>query len=145
MSCSTCLSRREFVAQTTLAAVAAALAACGGSDPAGPGGGSTPPPLTGPLTVVIANHPELAQDLRPVAVNASVAVVRTGPGQFLAFSRACTHEGTTVNVNAGGFLCPNHGSAFRADGSVLNGPATTPLRRLGVTLNAAGTELTITP
>lgn len=149
MSCRDCvLSRREFVSASTLAAVAAVLAACGGGgDPTSPTGNGGPnvPPVTGPITVRIADFPQLSQNLTPVAINASVAVVRIAPGNFVAFSRSCTHEGTQVAVNDDGFTCPNHGSAFRADGSVLTGPATAPLRRLTVAFDATAGVLTITP
>ena len=143
MSCSNCgLTRREFVASSTLAAVAAVLSACGG-DPVSPGG-NVVPPVTGTFTVRVSDHPELSQNNRPVAINTSVAVVRTAPGVFLAFSRACTHEGTRVDVTADGFVCPNHESRFNADGSVRNGPATSALKRLAVAFDQASNTITIT-
>lgn len=91
----------------------------------------------------IADHPGLSTDLTPVLVSGSVAAVRTSPGQFLAFSRACTHQGTPVDLSGQGFLCPNHGSRFDAQGNVLTGPATRALNRLAVTYDAAANTLTI--
>lgn len=63
-----------------------------------------------------------------------VVVAQPAEGTFLAFSAACTHQGTTVVAEEGLVLrCPNHGSRFDAtDGSVQNGPATAPLQSVPV-------------
>lgn len=55
----------------------------------------------------------------------------TGGGERL--SRICPHMGGTVRWNGleHTWDCPLHGSRFAADGSVLDGPATRPLTRLG--------------
>lgn len=58
-------------------------------------------------------------------------------GDFLAFSRICTHEGCTVNWDAQSkdFVCPCHGSVYNgATGAVLNGPAPLPLPRIELAL-----------
>ncbi|MFE2424409.1 Rieske (2Fe-2S) protein [Streptomyces hokutonensis] len=46
-----------------------------------------------------------------------------------AFYAKCTHQGCRVSeVSNGTIACPCHGSIFDiTDGSVLSGPATTPL------------------
>jgi Rieske Fe-S protein len=49
-------------------------------------------------------------------------------GSFEGFSSTCTHLGCKVNEISGGLIrCPCHGSAFRLDGTVAQGPATRPL------------------
>ena len=48
----------------------------------------------------------------------------------------CTHLGCTVQPTDGGFECPCHGSRYASDGSLLNGPATSPLQVLRVELTA---------
>jgi Rieske Fe-S protein len=70
----------------------------------------------------------------------SVAVFRDAEGIW-AVSTICTHLGCIVNVNAGGFECPCHGSRFTADGSVIKGPAPQPLAWLKV--SAVGDKLVI--
>jgi len=56
-----------------------------------------------------------------------VAVVREADGSYSALDLACTHQGVTVNPDAGGWLCPAHGSKFALDGVVERGPAMTSL------------------
>jgi cytochrome b6-f complex iron-sulfur subunit len=63
-------------------------------------------------------------------VRNGIIVARTTAGVYIAVAAACTHQGTTVQYQSGNrrFFCPNHGSNFAEDGSVINGPATRPLR-----------------
>jgi len=58
--------------------------------------------------------------------------------KLYAQSAQCTHRGCTVKQVSDGFDCPCHGSKFARDGSVVEGPATTPLPRLAVETNPAG-------
>ena len=64
-------------------------------------------------------------------VNADAKIVVTQPsaGEYKAFTAVCTHAGCTVgSVSNNVIHCPCHFSAFSAeDGSVVNGPATSPL------------------
>lgn len=48
----------------------------------------------------------------------------------LVLSSECSHQGCPVDWKVERFSCPCHGSAFDAEGAVLNGPATKPLSRL---------------
>ena len=59
----------------------------------------------------------------------SIAVYKTMSGMVRAFSASCTHAGCTVTWNNADktWDCPCHGSIFAADGSVIHGPATSPL------------------
>jgi Rieske Fe-S protein len=57
-----------------------------------------------------------------------VVITQPAPGEFLAFSAVCTHQGCVVtDVRDGTINCDCHGSKFGLDGSVATGPATTPL------------------
>ncbi|HEY6787601.1 MAG TPA: Rieske (2Fe-2S) protein [Trebonia sp.] len=63
-----------------------------------------------------------------------VVVTQPTAGSFKAFTAVCTHQGCTVGTVAGGTIdCPCHGSKFSIkDGSVVNGPATSPLAPVAI-------------
>jgi len=67
----------------------------------------------------------------------------TGAATFFALSRACTHQGTPVELSGSGFVCPNHGSEFDSDGHVTLGPADRNLPTLATSYDAASDMLTI--
>ena len=64
-----------------------------------------------------------------------VAVCRDRHGVVHACSAVCTHLGCDVKWNGGEqtWDCPCHGSRFTPDGTVINGPAVSDLRRVPVT------------
>lgn len=70
-----------------------------------------------------------------------VVVTQPKAGTYKAFSSVCTHAGCQCNdVTSGMITCPCHGAAFSiTDGSVLQGPAHTPLAARTVTV--AGGEV----
>jgi glycine/D-amino acid oxidase-like deaminating enzyme/nitrite reductase/ring-hydroxylating ferredoxin subunit len=59
-----------------------------------------------------------------------IAVCRDRSGKLHRHEAACTHLGCQVHWNSTEqcWDCPCHGSHFAPDGSVLNGPATAPLK-----------------
>lgn len=61
----------------------------------------------------------------------SVAAWRSPQGELFAVSPVCTHMGCKVHWNSveTSWDCPCHGSRFQPDGSVIEGPALTPLAR----------------
>jgi nitrite reductase/ring-hydroxylating ferredoxin subunit len=61
-------------------------------------------------------------------------VLQPAPGEVRAYNAACTHAGTTVSAPENDVVtCPNHGSKFSTkDGSVINGPAGSPLKEVSV-------------
>jgi len=69
-----------------------------------------------------------------------VLLVRTGD-QVKAYNAACTHMGTIIAAPVDGVAtCPNHGSEFSTeDGSVVKGPATSPLAEVAVRVD--GTDV----
>jgi Rieske Fe-S protein len=64
----------------------------------------------------------------------NIVVTQPESGSFRAFSAICTHEGCIVNnVSNGTINCPCHGSKFSIkDGSVVNGPAPSPLAAIAI-------------
>lgn len=124
----------------------ALLAACG-DDTTG-GGSPSPAPNSGPSTepggsgggggseklVATAKVPEGGGVVLP---DAEVVVTQPAAGDFKAFSAICTHQGCTVGEVAGGvIICPCHGSQFSVeDGSVVGGPAPSPLPPVEVTVD----------
>ncbi len=112
------IGRRTFIVQSALLAAAAALAACAGA------GGVTGPSLPSGTSINVNGYPELA-NVGGIALatlsGARLAIVRTGSSSFVALSRICPHQGTTVNVSGNGFLCPLHGARFSATGQWVGG------------------------
>jgi cytochrome b6-f complex iron-sulfur subunit len=72
-----------------------------------------------------------------------IIVARTVSGTYVAVSQICTHAGGTVQYVSGAnsFYCPNHGSSFATNGSVINGPATSSLTAYHTSLT--GTSLRV--
>ncbi len=123
------------------------LAACGGddegdaaSDPTpttessdGGGGGAA---LTATSDVPVGGGAIFADE--------KVVVTQPSEGDFKAFTAICTHQGCPVGqVDGEEIQCPCHGSVFSiADGSVVNGPATSPLSEVGISVD--GDQITLT-
>ena len=64
----------------------------------------------------------------------SVYVTDEGSGNFVVFSRVCTHLGCLVrwDENKRHFHCPCHGGVFDHAGNVIAGPPPRPLERRSV-------------
>jgi len=139
--CDGCLSRRAFLTQSAIAAATAAfLAACGDGD-IGAGGAITVPVIN--ATITVSAFPGLATVGTLVLVDGLRAVKRTGATTFVAFSRACTHQGFPLDLQGSGFFCNNHGSQFDNNGNVIVGPATQNLTQLATSYDPATDILTI--
>jgi len=101
---------------------------------------STPAAAAGGSSGAAAGPPVLARTTDiPVGggkILADKKIVITQPtaGSFDAFSAVCTHQGCTVGSVTGGTInCPCHGSKFNiANGSVVNGPAASPLPTVNI-------------
>ncbi len=77
------------------------------------------------------------------AYKGDIIVIRSTDTVYLALSKVCTHSQCTVTYNSTNkdIPCPCHGSKFTTNGAVVNGPATSPLKKYDVKLN--GNILTI--
>jgi Rieske Fe-S protein len=138
--CAACLSRRKFLSQSALVVAGTALLAACGDGQIG-GGGATGPVQS--VTVTVGSFPDLATVDKLVNIDAQIAAKRTGTSTFAAFSRACTHEGTEIDLFQTGFLCSNHLSQFDNNGHVTVGPATRDLDKLTTSYDPATDQLTI--
>ncbi len=136
------MERRDFLnnlGQVSVAVCAARLlAACSKSDnnpdpPGGGGGGGNNARLTANLSSEIMN-------IGDSKINGSVIAIRIATGNtvasFVALSLICTHEGCTVNYDAGAndFKCPCHGSEYSISGAVNQGPATASLTKYNIAI-----------
>lgn len=85
---------------------------------------------------ITAGRPEeIAVGTVLVLAGGRVLLIHTAAG-FVALSTVCTHLGCIVRQDAetGGFACPCHGSRYRADGTVRQGPAERALQRHAISL-----------
>jgi nitrite reductase/ring-hydroxylating ferredoxin subunit len=78
-----------------------------------------------------------------VFADQQIVVTQPTKGRFEAFSAICTHQGCPVNeVSDRRIICPCHGSEFSIeDGSVVDGPAPSPLPKKNLTVKGGEIEL----
>jgi Rieske Fe-S protein len=149
-----------------IAGLAGTVSACGllgSSSSAGgsgyggtPAGGATSPPAAGGTASgagggsggaagasALATTSEIPVGGGKIFAAAKVVVTQPESGTFKGFSAICTHMQCTVDqVSNGAIDCPCHGSTFSIkDGSVLSGPAPSPLPTAHITVS--GTNITL--
>ncbi|CAM3718225.1 ubiquinol-cytochrome c reductase iron-sulfur subunit [Smaragdicoccus niigatensis] len=144
------ISRRGVVLGAGVAAGALTIAACGGPDVTYSQGSKTTaestsasPSTAEETTAQAAPNPaesvradELAKtsdvpDGGAVLVG-GVLITQETKGSYRAFNPVCTHRGCAVETAGSMIACPCHGSLFSLDGSVVNGPAMSPLRPIAI-------------
>jgi Rieske Fe-S protein len=139
------IPRQKVLLGAGLGLVTAVLAACAtyGKKPEAAGDSSTtaaasPAPSASaapaaPAANVIAKTADVP--LGSGVIVDEIVVTQPSAGVFKGFSATCTHAGCTVNKVADGTIdCPCHGSKFNLDGSVANGPASSPLEAKAVSV-----------
>lgn len=106
------------------------LTACGGGD----GDTATEPDTTAGET--LGPSKDVPVGGGTIYADQKVVVTQPTEGDFKAFSSICTHQGCPVsNVDGGTINCTCHGSKFSiTDGSVVNGPATSGLSAVAVSV-----------
>jgi Rieske Fe-S protein len=138
-------SRRTLLACAG-AVCAAALAGCArynsdnggvaGSQPAPstPAAGHSGAAGTSAGPVVLASTADIPVGGGKILTDKKIVITQPKAGSFGAFTAVCTHQGCLVGSVSGGTInCPCHGSKFSiANGSVVNGPAVTPLAPVSI-------------
>jgi cytochrome b6-f complex iron-sulfur subunit len=142
------MNRRDSIQKfvlggTVLVLAPGVLQSCSKDPSTNPGGGGTPPPAGTKITLDLTLPANAALNTAGGSlITQTVLVINTGTG-YVALTSICTHEQNTVGYNApsGTIICPFHGSQFTITGSVVNGPAASPLRSYPV--SKTGDILTI--
>jgi nitrite reductase/ring-hydroxylating ferredoxin subunit len=116
-------------ASTTQAAAGAG--ATGGASASGGAGAASAPPAN-----ALATTAEIPVGGGKIITGPNIVITQAVAGTFKAFSAVCTHQGCIVATIASGTIdCPCHGSKFSIkDGSVVNGPAPSPLPPVAITV-----------
>lgn len=147
------VARRSVLAAGAMGTVGVVAAACGddsggSSDSAGSATtapSSAPPASTGSGSgaAALGTTSEIPVGGGKIFTAEKVVVTQPTAGDFKCFSAVCTHQGCLVSqVQNSEIVCTCHQSRFSAaDGSVLGGPATSPLP--AETINVSGTEITL--
>lgn len=127
------LSRRSVLAGACVACAATATGCATYSPPAAAPAAAPGGPLAETAAVPVGGG----------VIVGDTVITQPTEGDFKAFSATCTHQGCAVNeVTAGEIICPCHASRFSAqDGSVLGGPAPSPLPEKQITVN--GTSIVL--
>lgn len=155
----TCTTRRAVLRGAVVAGFAGPfLAACGkdssssgstggSSAPSGSdGGGADSRPATteaGGRGGAIATTGDVPEGGGLILSDPQVVITQPAAGEFKGFSSICTHQGCPVdNVTDGTINCICHGSMYSIkDGSVVGGPAPTPLPEKKLTVT--GKDITL--
>ena len=108
------------------------LAACGGDD----GGSATDTAPTAKSGEALGPTSDVPVGGGKVFPDQKIVVTQPTDGDFKAFSAVCTHQSCLVSKIADGTIdCTCHGSKFSADdGSVVNGPATSALAEVSISV-----------
>ncbi|HEV7351058.1 Rieske (2Fe-2S) protein [Telluribacter sp.] len=115
-----------------------------GNNSAGLTGNATGGNINFTLDLTSSNYSKLKTEGQ-FAIVGDVIVALASGNRYVALSKACTHQGTTVEYRLAqnDFYCTNHGSAFNTDGTVKQSPAPSPLRVYKSELSQNGNSLRI--
>jgi cytochrome b6-f complex iron-sulfur subunit len=137
-------SIQKFVLGGTMLVLAPSiLESCSKNSSTDPGGGNNTPPAGTKITIDLTLPENAALNTAGGSkIVQTILVIYTGTN-YAALTSICTHQGNTVGYNSssGNILCPAHGSQFTITGSVVNGPAASPLQSYPI--SKVGNILTI--
>jgi Rieske Fe-S protein len=121
--------RRTVLRGVAIIGAGAALSACGSTSSSGTSG--TP----APAGTKLGSASDIPVGGGKIFAAEKVVVTQPSTGTFKAFSAVCTHQGCVVSsIEKEEIRCNCHGSVFSLkDGSVLQGPASSPLAAEAVT------------
>lgn len=145
------IQRRTVLQAGGIVAVGGILAACSSGDggstsassaeatptgAAGEGGGSA-------AAGSVAQVSDIPVGGGVILADPAVVITQPTEGDIKAFTAICTHQGCLVSeVVDNEIVCPCHGSRFSAsDGSVVQGPAQSPLAAAGVAVEGGSVVL----
>jgi Rieske Fe-S protein len=113
-------------------ATSAAASPAGSAAPSASGGGTATG--TAPASNALASTSQVPEGGGTIISGKNIVITQPQAGSFKAFTAVCTHQGCIVSSVSGGTInCPCHGSKFSIkDGSVVNGPATSPLAAIAI-------------
>jgi Rieske Fe-S protein len=163
MSCARDCERRKFlktgIQSVCALALAPSLSAILGACNQAPLSNVTSPTASIPTSannIYTFSFAEYSQLQNPggsiqVTINAAsgakdVFVTRVTANTAETVSAICTHAGCVLdayNSTTDQYDCPCHGSIFAADGSVVQGPAVTPLASYSTTVSGTAIEVTV--
>jgi Rieske Fe-S protein len=144
-------TRRAALTGIGLAGLATALTACSGSSaPASSSGPSPGAPMSSGggasagTSTALGPTSDVPVGGGKVFKAAEVVVTQPSAGEYKAFTAVCTHAQCFLDQVADGTIdCPCHGSKFSAkDGSVVTGPATSPLPSKQISVSSGQISLT---
>ncbi|MEI7830813.1 MAG: Rieske (2Fe-2S) protein [Prolixibacteraceae bacterium] len=143
------MKRNEFFSTLGISAgmiyLAPVLASCSKSsiDSVVPAGGGTSSAVDFTLDLTTPAYSALNTNGGSI-VKDNIIIAKTSAGAFVAVTSICSHQQynpISFESAASRFHCPNHGSNFGLDGAVINGPATSALKKYNTTLT--GTSLRV--
>jgi Rieske Fe-S protein len=145
------VGRRSVLAAGAAGVGAAGLLAACGDDSESPASSSSSsseaagasPSAPGASAGALASTGDIPVGSGKIFADQKVVVTQPAEGDFKAFSALCTHQGCLVTkVDSSAITCSCHMSRFSlTDGSVLGGPATSPLPSEQITVTGPSITL----